>query len=223
MPLGGSFCLAAKPFVCNADGILAIAPFEPAHYEVRPRHLLEVIDKYVVHRRTAERADNRHRLPGELMRDHHAESGCDLRNEPDQDRRAFCEHAAFGDEARSLPDRFGEHPARRARGHGGGGSEIGLRRPGRRPLGRVIAPLMRAMRPGGIYPAASPESSQAASQLPTLALLAVNLRRSERQAAAWYRRARQGNGTRVGVSVRCGRFLRGFAFPFRSSALAIGL
>jgi hypothetical protein len=45
------------------------------------------------------------------LRHHHAEAGCDLRNEPNQDRRAFRNHPAFGYEARGLRDRFGEQPA----------------------------------------------------------------------------------------------------------------
>jgi hypothetical protein len=49
---GGGFGLAAKPLVCGSDGILSMASFEPAHDEVRPRHLLEVVDERVVYRRT---------------------------------------------------------------------------------------------------------------------------------------------------------------------------
>src|SRR5262249_7602049 len=101
---GGGFGLAAKPLVCGLNSTLAVAPFEPTHDEVRPRHLLEVVDERVVHCCTTERADERHGLCCELLRHHHAKPGCDLRNEPDQDRRAFCEHPAFGDEARSLRD-----------------------------------------------------------------------------------------------------------------------
>ena len=67
-PSGGGFGLAAKPLVCGSDGILAIASFEPPHDEVRPRHLLEVVDECVVYRRTTERADDRHHLRCELLR-----------------------------------------------------------------------------------------------------------------------------------------------------------
>jgi len=108
---GGGFGLVAKTLVCGPDGILAVASFEPAHDEVRPRYLLEVVNERVVHRGAAERADDRHSLRCELLRHNYAEAGCDLRNEPDQDRRAFREHPAFGDEARGLRDRFGEQPA----------------------------------------------------------------------------------------------------------------
>jgi hypothetical protein len=108
---GGGFDLGAELLVCGLDGILAMASFEPAHDEVRPRHLLEVVDERVVHRCTTERADDRNGLRCELLRHHHAKAGCDLRNEPDQDRRAFREHPAFCDEARGLRDRFSEQPA----------------------------------------------------------------------------------------------------------------
>src|SRR5262249_12983404 len=48
--------LAAKSLVCGLDSTLAVATFEPAHHEVRTRHLLEVVDEGVVHRCTTERA-----------------------------------------------------------------------------------------------------------------------------------------------------------------------
>src|SRR5436190_19491148 len=56
------FGLAAKPIVCGSDSALAVAAFEPAHHEVRTRHLLEVVDEGVVHRCTTERADDPHGL-----------------------------------------------------------------------------------------------------------------------------------------------------------------
>jgi hypothetical protein len=46
----GSRSFARKPFIGCADSIFSVAPFELANYEVRPRHLLEVIDERVVHR-----------------------------------------------------------------------------------------------------------------------------------------------------------------------------
>src|SRR5262245_62687789 len=58
----------SKPLVCGSDSTLAVAPFEPAHDEVRTRYLLEVVDEGVVHRCTAERADDRHSLCCELDR-----------------------------------------------------------------------------------------------------------------------------------------------------------
>src|SRR5262249_33261283 len=105
------FGLAAKPLVCGSDSTLAVATFEPAHHEVRTRYLLEVVDEGIVHRCTTERADDRHGLRCELLCHYHAKAGCDLRNEPDQDWRAFRQHPAFGDEARGFRDRFGEQPA----------------------------------------------------------------------------------------------------------------
>src|SRR5262249_29980181 len=107
---GGGFGLAAKPLVCGSDSTLAVATFEPAHHEVRTRHLLEVVNEGVVHRCTTERADDRHGLRCELLRHYHAKAGRYLRNEPDQDRGAFRQHAAFGAEARGLPYRLGEQP-----------------------------------------------------------------------------------------------------------------
>jgi len=59
---GGGFGIGAKPLVCGPDGIFAIASFEPAHDEVCPRHLLEVVNERVVHHCTTERADDRHGL-----------------------------------------------------------------------------------------------------------------------------------------------------------------
>lgn len=50
----------AKPFVGDANGILTVAPFEPAHHQVRPRNLLEVVDERVVHRCTTQRTNNWH-------------------------------------------------------------------------------------------------------------------------------------------------------------------
>ena len=100
---GGDFGLVAKTLVCGPDGILAVASFEPAHDEVRPRYLLEVVNERVVHRGAAERADDRHGLRCELLRHNYAEAGCDLRNEPDQDRRAFREHVLLI----SFPDNIG--------------------------------------------------------------------------------------------------------------------
>src|SRR5215472_500844 len=77
---GGGFGLAAKPLVCGSDSTLAVVTFEPAHHEVRTRHLLEVVDEGVVHRCTTERADDRHGLRCELLRHYHAKAGCYLRN-----------------------------------------------------------------------------------------------------------------------------------------------
>jgi hypothetical protein len=61
--------------VCSPDGVLPIATFKPAYREVRPCYLLEVVDERVVHRRAAERTDDRDGLRGELLRDYHAEAG----------------------------------------------------------------------------------------------------------------------------------------------------
>ena len=60
---------------------------------MRPRNLLEVVDERVVHRRTAQCANNWHSLRSKLLRDNDAEAGGDLRDEPHHDRGAFGKHA----------------------------------------------------------------------------------------------------------------------------------
>src|SRR5262249_36154567 len=79
-----SWGIARKPIISRADGFFAVTPFESAHDEVRPRDFLEVVDERIVHRRTAERANNWHGLRGELLRYGHAKARCDLRNQPHQ-------------------------------------------------------------------------------------------------------------------------------------------
>ena len=101
----------AQPLVLRPHRLPAVGALEPADGEVAAGHILEMIDEGVVHRRSAERAHDRQRLRGELLGDHHAEAGCDLRDEADQDRGAFLDDAAFGDEARGLGDRFRQHAA----------------------------------------------------------------------------------------------------------------
>ena len=46
---------------------------------MRSRNFLKVVDESVIHRCAAERADNRHGLRRELLGDHDAETGSDLR------------------------------------------------------------------------------------------------------------------------------------------------
>jgi hypothetical protein len=67
------------PVKGHADGVFAVAPFEPAHGEMRSRNLLKVVDERIVHRRTADRADHWHSLRGELLGNNDAETGGDLR------------------------------------------------------------------------------------------------------------------------------------------------
>ena len=56
--LGSSRCFGRKPFIHFADGIFSVVAFEFANYQVRPRHLLEVVNERVVDRCAAECADN---------------------------------------------------------------------------------------------------------------------------------------------------------------------
>jgi hypothetical protein len=60
--------------------VFAITPFQPAHGEMRSRDLLKMVDECIVHRSTAERADNRHSLSPKFLRDNDTETGCDLPN-----------------------------------------------------------------------------------------------------------------------------------------------
>jgi hypothetical protein len=60
--------------------------------------------------RTAERADNWHGLRRKLLGDNNAETGCDLRYEPHQQRAAFGNHATINNEARRFGNRFGHKP-----------------------------------------------------------------------------------------------------------------
>ena len=75
---------------------------------MRSRNFLKVVDKSVIHRCTAERADKWHGLHGKLLGNDNAETGCDLRYEPHQHRAAFGHNAAINNEARRFSNRFGE-------------------------------------------------------------------------------------------------------------------
>jgi pimeloyl-ACP methyl ester carboxylesterase len=67
--------VARKPIIGCADGIFAVAPLESAYDEVRPRHLLKVVDERVVHRRAANCANKWHRLHRQLLRDNDTKPG----------------------------------------------------------------------------------------------------------------------------------------------------
>jgi hypothetical protein len=54
-----------------------------------------MLDERVVHRRTAERAEEGEGLRGDLLRDHQSEACSDLGDELQQDRRSFLEEAAL--------------------------------------------------------------------------------------------------------------------------------
>jgi hypothetical protein len=57
-----------------------------AQRKMRPRNLLKMVYEGIIHRRTAERADNWHSLRRKFLRDNDAETVCDLRYEPHQYR-----------------------------------------------------------------------------------------------------------------------------------------
>ena len=75
---GGCWCRVGKLVIGRAHGVFTVAPFQPAHGEVRSRNLLKVVDERVIYRRTAERAHNWHSLRRKLLGDNDTETGCDL-------------------------------------------------------------------------------------------------------------------------------------------------
>src|ERR1700728_2228656 len=85
--------------IFGADPLLAIEPLEAAHRKMTAGDILEMIDERVVHRCTAECADEGQGLRGDFLSNHHSEARSDLSYELQQDRRSFLEEAAFGDEA----------------------------------------------------------------------------------------------------------------------------
>ena len=75
--------LASEPLIFGPDHVLAIHAFEPADSEMPPRHILEMLDKRIVHGSPTERADDRDGLSSDLLRHHQTEAGCHLREEAD--------------------------------------------------------------------------------------------------------------------------------------------
>jgi hypothetical protein len=90
--------------------------------------ILEMLDEHVVHRCTAEGADEGQGLRGNLLRDHQSEACSDLGDELQQDGRTLLEDAAFGDETGRLPSPS-THVNRRSnfgrRSPGSGGQHCG--------------------------------------------------------------------------------------------------
>src|SRR5882757_5134937 len=84
--------------IFGANPLLAIEPLEAAHRKMTTGDILEMLDERVVHRCTAEGADERQGLRHNLLRDHQSEVCSDLGDELQQDGRTFLEEAAFGDE-----------------------------------------------------------------------------------------------------------------------------
>ena len=69
---------AAKLVISRFYNIFAVTPFQPSHGEMRSRNLLKVVDERIVHRRTAECANEGQGLRSDLLRHHHPEAGCHL-------------------------------------------------------------------------------------------------------------------------------------------------
>jgi hypothetical protein len=51
-----------------------MASFQPAHCEMRSRNLLKVVDKYIIHRRPAQCADDGYSLRRKLLAHNSAET-----------------------------------------------------------------------------------------------------------------------------------------------------
>src|SRR5580700_11695780 len=95
--------------IFGADPLLAIEPLEAAHRKMTAGDILEMIDERVVHRCTAEGADEGQGLRGNLLRHYQSEACSDLGDELQQDGCTFLEDAAFGDEPGGFRHRLGEH------------------------------------------------------------------------------------------------------------------
>src|ERR1700733_16238592 len=95
--------------IFGADPLLAIEPLEAAHRKMTAGDILEMIDERVVHRCTAEGADEGQGLRSNLLRHYQSEACSDLSHELQKDRRSFIEEAAFSDEAGVFRHRLGEH------------------------------------------------------------------------------------------------------------------
>src|SRR5258707_3518090 len=77
------------------------------------RHILEVLGKSEVEGRSAQRADDRHGLRGELLRHDDTKARCDLRQETDEKRRPLADRALVDAEIGDLDQAAGEHRADR--------------------------------------------------------------------------------------------------------------
>jgi hypothetical protein len=67
--------------IFGADPLLAVDPLETAHRKMTTGDILEMLDERVVHRGTAEGADEGHGLRRNLLRDHQSEACSDLGDE----------------------------------------------------------------------------------------------------------------------------------------------
>src|SRR6266511_1402709 len=89
----------SEALIFSPNEVLAVDSFEPADGEMTSRHLLKMLDKRVVHGSAAQRADDRKRLRRDLLRHHHAKARRHQRDEAHEQRAAFLDDAALGDEA----------------------------------------------------------------------------------------------------------------------------
>src|SRR6202042_344536 len=95
--------------IFGADPLLAIEPLEAAHRKMTTGDILEMLYERVVHRCTAEGADEGQGLRRNLLRYHQSEACSDLGDELQQDGRTFLEEATFGHEPGGFRHRLGEH------------------------------------------------------------------------------------------------------------------
>src|ERR1700693_6235325 len=95
--------------IFGADPLLAVDPLEAAHRKMTTGDVLEMLDERVVHRCTAEGADEGQGLRGNLLRDHQSEACSDLSYELQQDGRSFLEEPAFSDEPGAFRHRLRKH------------------------------------------------------------------------------------------------------------------
>src|SRR4029453_11288280 len=99
--------LPGEALIFPVHEVFPVDALEPADDEVAAGDVLEMLDERVIHRGAPHRADHRDGLAAGFLRHHHAEARRDLRDEANEDRAAFLDHTALGDEARGLRDALG--------------------------------------------------------------------------------------------------------------------
>ena len=116
------------PVVAGTHHVLAVLQFQPAHDEVAARHVLVVVGEHGIERCASGSADDRYRLRGELLGDHHAEARGDLLDQLGQQlagllRRHAQGQVAAGDHA---PGQLGREVAHDIGGEATGEVVAGL-------------------------------------------------------------------------------------------------
>jgi hypothetical protein len=72
--------------IFGADPLPAIEPLKASHRKMAMGDVLETLHERVIHRSTAERADDREGLRGNFLRDHQTEACGDLSHKLQEDR-----------------------------------------------------------------------------------------------------------------------------------------